>query len=405
MSEKITFKELVELIAEQSKQSQNSTSSFVSELVQVIEGGLKKSGSVSISGFGKFELRWMKERSGVNPQTGESITIPGQNKVVFKPYKALREDVNRPYAKMQAQILESGGSAKKESADSDIPNKETPKKKEPLVLSSPPEEDDEDSSDLIVERPIPVKETLPADDDFIDSEPVAEEEEKHVKESVDIEKLIPPPPPKKADLDESKLAEEVQKAGTLNWSYVAAAILVALIIVALMLLIRESDDTTQPIASTQTEQLEEPADQVSVTPDSEVVEEGAPSPTEGPPFEMEEYQIQQGQSLWTIAEAQLGNPYLWPLIYETNRGQFDNPNYISPDATIVIPVIQDPENLTHAQLEQVALGYLSIYEWTAEVQPDQARYFLWAVGVFSPEVLSKAENNVNSADWAFANRR
>ncbi len=59
MSEKITFKELVELIAKQSQQSQSSANSFITELVQIIESGLKSSGSVSISGFGKFELRWM----------------------------------------------------------------------------------------------------------------------------------------------------------------------------------------------------------------------------------------------------------------------------------------------------------------------------------------------------------
>jgi nucleoid DNA-binding protein len=105
MSEKITFKELVEIIADQSKQSQSSTNSFIHELVGIIESGLKRNGSVSISGFGKFELRWMNERGGINPQTGEEITIPGQNKVVFKPYKALREEVNKPYAGLKSKII------------------------------------------------------------------------------------------------------------------------------------------------------------------------------------------------------------------------------------------------------------------------------------------------------------
>ncbi|MEX2435317.1 MAG: HU family DNA-binding protein, partial [Balneolaceae bacterium] len=106
MSEKITFRELVEQIAKQSEQSQEFTNSFIHELAGIIESGLSENGSVSISGFGKFEIRWMSERQGRNPQTGEELTIPGQNKVVFKPYKALREDVNRPYSKMQPQILD-----------------------------------------------------------------------------------------------------------------------------------------------------------------------------------------------------------------------------------------------------------------------------------------------------------
>lgn len=150
MSEKITFSELVELIAEQSKQSQASTNSFIGELVNIIESGLRKSGSVSISGFGKFELRWMNERPGVNPQTGEEITIPGQNKVVFKPYKALREDVNRPYSKMEAQVLdESPKDSSDKKSDDDL--------EEPSTKSSAGEEDQDDGNDFLIERPNPAK--------------------------------------------------------------------------------------------------------------------------------------------------------------------------------------------------------------------------------------------------------
>ena len=405
MSEKITFKELVELIAEQSRQSQNSTSSFISELVELIEGGLKKSGSVSISGFGKFELRWMNERAGVNPQTGESITIPGQNKVVFKPYKALREDVNRPYAKIKAQILESADTkAEKE----EISEPEVEPKSEPIPLTAPTSASQDEESDLILEREIPDKKSPESEEDFqpFDEPEVPKETEPVKKAELKPEKTREPVPIlTKTDLptDKIQLTEEVQKAGNMNWSYAAAAIVVALVIVAILFLMRggtDQLDSTEQITQTQNEQLVAPSDQT----EQEV--EVEPEPEEPPPpFLTETYQIEQGDSLWSIAEREFGNPYLWPLIYDMNPDLLDNPNVILAGINLTIPIVPNPENLTDDQLEMVASGYYSIYEWALEAQPDQAKHFLWAVGVFSPDKLSQAKNRDNREDWAFAKNR
>lgn len=400
MSEKITFKELVELIAEQSKQSQNSTSSFISELVELIEGGLKKSGSVSISGFGKFELRWMNERAGVNPQTGESITIPGQNKVVFKPYKALREDVNRPYAKMKAQILESAD--KKTEKDETIESNSEEQSK-PIPLTEPEAAIEADDSDMILEREIPAKKSPELEEE---SQPFEEPEATEpVKKTEPKPKKTREPVPilTKTDLptEENLLTEEVQKTGNMNWSYAAAAIVVALVIVAMMFLMRGGTDqleSTEQITQTQNEQLVIPSDQgeqqVEVVPDEPP-----------PPFLTETYQVEQGDSLWSIAEEEFGNPYLWPLIYNMNPDLIDNPNIVLAGINLTIPIIPDAENLDDDQLELVASGYYSIYEWALEAQPDQAKHFLWAAGVFSPDKLSQVENHVNREDWAFVKNR
>ncbi|MDZ7682001.1 MAG: HU family DNA-binding protein [Fodinibius sp.] len=91
MSEKVTFWELIEAIAEETDHSKQFTHNFIKDFVDVINGGLEQDGSVNIAGFGKFKLRRVDERDGYNPQTEEKITIPAHNKVVFKPYKDLRE--------------------------------------------------------------------------------------------------------------------------------------------------------------------------------------------------------------------------------------------------------------------------------------------------------------------------
>ncbi|PAU92815.1 hypothetical protein CK503_15100 [Aliifodinibius salipaludis] len=106
MSEKVTFGELIESIAEETDNSKQFTHDFLKDFVDVINGGLEEDGKVNIAGFGKFKLQRVDEREGYNPQTQEKITIPAHNKVIFKPYKDLRELVNAPYAHMEPQLIE-----------------------------------------------------------------------------------------------------------------------------------------------------------------------------------------------------------------------------------------------------------------------------------------------------------
>ena len=106
MSEKVTFGELIESIAEETEHSKQFTHDFLKDFVDVINGGLEEDGKVNIAGFGKFELQHVDEREGYNPQSEERITIPAHNKVVFKPYKDLRELVNAPYAHMEPKLIE-----------------------------------------------------------------------------------------------------------------------------------------------------------------------------------------------------------------------------------------------------------------------------------------------------------
>lgn len=106
MSEKITFAELIESIAEETDHSKQFTHDFLKDFVNVINGGLEEDGKANIAGFGKFKLRRMDEREGYNPQTREKMTIPAHNKIVFKPYKDLRELVNAPYANMEPVLIE-----------------------------------------------------------------------------------------------------------------------------------------------------------------------------------------------------------------------------------------------------------------------------------------------------------
>jgi len=420
MSEKITFKELVDLIAAQSNQSRNSTNSFIHELVDIIENGLKKSGSVSISGFGKFELRWMKPRTGVNPQTGEELSIPGQNKVVFKPYKNLREDVNKPFSHLESKVVgdskDSSGSTpekndSKETAEgfdedpfenmlndsdwdsafySSEESDEKPEKSvEPNAAYSSVSSASASVDDLLIERENPR---------------FSKEEVKHQKEDKITEKKESDKP--SAIPNKEKIAEEVQKSGSFKWSYAAAVIIALLAFIILFFMIQryQSDDT-----QTQQNQIEMATPAPDATDSNPpVTDDTEPDPPDvgtQSEFETSPLTVEPGQSLWTIAESELGNPYLWPVLYNLNRDVLDNPNQLPAASDIQIPDISDPENLNDFEREQVALGYFSLYEWNRANNPDEARFFLWAVGVFSPDLLDQPPADVDPDDLEFARNR
>ncbi|MGD8747827.1 MAG: HU family DNA-binding protein [Balneolaceae bacterium] len=135
MSEKITFKELIESIAEETNNSKKFTHDFLKNLAGVINQGLEKDGNVNIAGFGKFDLKRVDEREGFNPQTKEKMTIPTHNKIIFKPYKDLRELVNAPYAHLEPKLIESEAEKSREQADSQ-PSKSA--KEDNFIPTAPP---------------------------------------------------------------------------------------------------------------------------------------------------------------------------------------------------------------------------------------------------------------------------
>ncbi len=59
--------------------------------VGLIAAELSEGGKVAISGFGTFEARPRKARTGRNPQTGETLEIPATRAPAFKAGKPLKQ--------------------------------------------------------------------------------------------------------------------------------------------------------------------------------------------------------------------------------------------------------------------------------------------------------------------------
>lgn len=63
---------------------------IVDLMLDLIKHRLTKGEKVLLSGFGSFRVKRRRDRKGVNPQTGESMIIPGREVITFKPSKNLK---------------------------------------------------------------------------------------------------------------------------------------------------------------------------------------------------------------------------------------------------------------------------------------------------------------------------
>lgn len=63
--------------------------------VGLIAAELLSGGKVAISGFGTFEARQRRARTGRNPHTGQTLSIPASRAPAFKAGKPLKETLNR----------------------------------------------------------------------------------------------------------------------------------------------------------------------------------------------------------------------------------------------------------------------------------------------------------------------
>jgi nucleoid DNA-binding protein len=70
--------------------SQAESQRIVDQIFGTIRDHLLRGEKVLLSGFGCFRVKTRKERRGVNPQTGESIVVPGRKAIIFKPSRYLK---------------------------------------------------------------------------------------------------------------------------------------------------------------------------------------------------------------------------------------------------------------------------------------------------------------------------
>lgn len=76
-------------LAERLKLSQRETAELLEVVTETILAECRAGNSVRLSGFGTFRPHVREERTMHSALTGGQVTVPGQTRLMFKPYKPL----------------------------------------------------------------------------------------------------------------------------------------------------------------------------------------------------------------------------------------------------------------------------------------------------------------------------
>ena len=76
--------ELIKAIAEESGLSKTDSKKALEAVVSSITKALKEGDKVALVGFGTFQVSERSERTGINPSTKQTITIPAKKVAKFK---------------------------------------------------------------------------------------------------------------------------------------------------------------------------------------------------------------------------------------------------------------------------------------------------------------------------------
>ena len=90
----MTKQDMIDRMAKEARISKAAAERALGAYIGAVGEELKKSGKLSLVGFGTFNCVQRKARTGRNPKTGGTIQIPARKVVRFKAGKGLTDVVN-----------------------------------------------------------------------------------------------------------------------------------------------------------------------------------------------------------------------------------------------------------------------------------------------------------------------
>ena len=87
-------KELIDALATKTGSTKADAERNIAALIEVITDTLKNGESISLVGFGTFEVRERAARTGRNPKTGAELKIAASKVPAFKPGATLKAAAN-----------------------------------------------------------------------------------------------------------------------------------------------------------------------------------------------------------------------------------------------------------------------------------------------------------------------
>ncbi len=368
MKKKMTFSRLVEKIAKETKTSKELIHNLLTETVALNQKELKETGHNSITGFGRFSLKWHKARKGRNPQSGETIDIAGHNTINFKPQAALRKHINRHYSRIKPELIEK---EKKPTITKEIIPPDL-KKEVPAI-----ENKKEEIAQPIIEKP--------------KTEPTITE--KKQKET----------PKTNEGLRKEQRLEEKQKKPINRWIWPIILFLFIILFYIFWPSSDSSDNTVQDKPTT--EEITVKEDPVNGTPivEEKTIETPKKEIVKGIPAS--KYKLKNGDYLYRIAQNYYKAASLWPIIYKANKNLSPNPEIVIIGGDINLPALEgNLDKLTTQDKKNITEGYLEVYLYYKSIDHKKAIYHLWvAKKINMPEVLEAYTNRINQTDFETVN--
>ena len=88
-------KELIDALANKTGSTKAAAEQSITALIEVISETLATGDSISLVGFGTFEVRERAARTGRNPKTGAELKISASKVPAFKPGATLKSAINK----------------------------------------------------------------------------------------------------------------------------------------------------------------------------------------------------------------------------------------------------------------------------------------------------------------------
>ena len=345
MNNKITFPELVGLVAESTSTSDRMSELFLKELFATISQALIDGQNVTIKNLGTFEF----------VASGSDST----KKLVFKPDAALAETINQPFAAFEPIELSEDMTAEMlQSIDNDM---ETPQVSEPSEISETTKasESPEAASPLGIMAPPPFVPqhtepvVEPEPEPIVEPDPVTEPEpEQEITTEPDIETK------NKTDMehdDEQRTVQQYMKSEfertkheIAHRSFLKGLITGVLATLALGAIIwgAWNSGRNSVLSSREPVQADTIADQVA----TDTTTQNEPQPAKETTTAAQQQPAATAASgnvvtdtctatmyLSKMSTKHYGKPDFWIYIYEENQNKIADPNNVTPGTVVVIP--------------------------------------------------------------------
>lgn len=359
MNAKITFPEIVDLIAESTSTTKRVCELFLRELFATVSQSLIDGEDVKIKGVGTFKVTRVKPRKSVSVNTGGSIEISGHKKLTFTPDKSLSEAVNQPFAQFETVFLDDAVTDEKLAAidkeypslfdevEKDEPVQETPKTESKLEAPEAEPQQETPVAEPEPEAPVPeVEPEVPKAD--ATSEP-QKTEEPHVVEPAHAEPVSRPmlvgipidgptqPKPEPEPVEEPVKDEYFYRPAPRNaytptaeqlasmprkvdkrWIGLAVGVLACCLLCWLLMKgcgKAESGAGWGTDSDTVALAIEEPMDEPATVTET----------------------VTDQNVLSTMAAKHYGSQWFWVYIYEENKDKIANPDNVPIGTVVVIP--------------------------------------------------------------------